>query len=494
LEYVDVFAWSLYEAPGLDPAFACHSLNVDPLICPVVQKGRRISPIHQEAICEEVDRLVKAVAIKEILYPTWLSNTVVVKKKNGKWRVCIDFTDLNKVCPKDPFPLPKIDQLVDATSGHQRMSFLDAFQGYHQIAMNPADQEKTTFITPREIFCYRVMPFGLKNAGATYQRMITKMFSSRLGKTVEVYIDDMVVKSILAEDHLRDLQAVFNTLRKYGLKLNASKCAFGVGSGKFLGFMVTQRGIEANPDQISAILDLKPPSTVREVQKLTGMAAALNRFISRSAEKCRPFFDLIKKGNNFHWGDQPNQAFERLKTYLAAAPLLSTPVMGESLFIYLAVSEHAVSAAIVREDHSFQKPVYYTSKTLDGAESRYLPLEKLAFALVCSAKKLPHYFQAHTMVVLTEQPLKAVLRSADFSGRISKWGAQLGAYDINYRPRTAIKGQVLADFIAEFTPAEMGPMWVNHVSSIQHMEGWKLYIDGASNSRGSGLGVVLTAP
>jgi ribonuclease HI len=494
MEYSDVFAWNPYEAPGVDPAFACHSLNVDPLIRPVVQKGRRISPLHQEAVCEEVNRLVEARAIREILYPTWLSNTVVVKKKNGKWRVCIDFTDLNKACPKDPFPLPKIDQLVDATSGHQRMSFLDAFQGYHQIAMNPVDEEKTAFITPRGIFCYKVMPFGLKNAGATYQRMITKMFSSQLGKTVEVYIDDMVVKSVYAEDHLGDLRVVFNTLRRHHLKLNASKCAFGVGSGKFLGFMVTQRGIEANPDQISAILELRPPRTVREVQKLTGMAAALNRFISRAAEKCRPFFDLIKKGKNFHWGEQSDQAFERLKEYLAAAPLLSTPVNGESLYVYLAVSEHAVSAAIVREDYNVQKPVYYTSKTLDGAESRYLPLEKLAFALVCSAKKLPHYFQAHTMIVLTEQPLKAVLRSADFSGRISKWGAQLGAYDINYRPRTSIKGQVLADFIAEFTPAEMGPMWVNHVSSIQHMEGWKLYIDGASNSRGSGLGVVLTAP
>uniref|UniRef100_A0A2N9FBJ4 Uncharacterized protein n=1 Tax=Fagus sylvatica TaxID=28930 RepID=A0A2N9FBJ4_FAGSY len=473
MEYSDVFAWSPYEAPGVDPAFACHSLNVDPLIRPVVQKGRRISPLHQEAVCEEVNRLVEAKAIREILYPTWLSNTVVVKKKNGKWR---------------------IDQLVDATSGHQRMSFLDAFQGYHQIAMNPADEEKTAFITPRGIFCYKVMPFGLKNAGATYQRMITKMFSSQLGKTVEVYIDDMVVKSVRAEDHLEDLRAVFNTLRRHRLKLNASKCAFGVGSGKFLGFMVTQRGIEANPDQISAILELRPPRTVREVQRLTGMAAALNRFISRAAEKCRPFFDLIKKGKNFHWGEQSDQAFERLKEYLSAAPLLSTPVNGESLYVYLAVSEHAVSAAIVREDCNVQKPVYYTSKTLDGAESRYLPLEKLAFALVCSSKKLPHYFQAHTMIVLTEQPLKAVLRSADFSGRISKWGAQLGAYDINYRPRTSIKGQVLADFIAEFTPAEMGPMWVNHISSVQRMEGWKLYIDGASNSRGSGLGVVLTAP
>jgi hypothetical protein len=248
LEYIDVFAWSPYEAPGVDLSFACHNLNVDPLSWPVVQKGQRTSPLHEKAVCEEVNQLIEAGAIREILYPTWLSNTVVVKKKSGKWRVCIDFTDLNKACPKDPFPLPKIDQLVDATSGHQRMSFLDAFKGYHQIALNPTDQEKTAFITSRGIFCYKVMPFGLKNAGATYQRMITKMFAGQLRKTVEVYIDDMVVKSIWAEDHLIDLQAVFNVLRLHRLKLNASKCAFDVGFGKFLGFMVTQRGIEANPD------------------------------------------------------------------------------------------------------------------------------------------------------------------------------------------------------------------------------------------------------
>jgi hypothetical protein len=276
------------------------------------------------------------------------------------------------------------------------------------------------------------MPFGLKNAEATYQRMITRMFTGELGKTVEVYIDDMVVKSILAKDYLSDLRAVFNTLRRHRLKLNASKCAFGIGSEKFLGFMVTQRGIEANSDQITTILNLKPPKTIREVQRLTGMAAALNCFISRSAKKCRPFFDLIKKGKNFQWGDQSNQAFKQLKAYLTAAPLLATPVNGESLYIYLAASEHAVNTAIVREEYNIQRPVYYTSKTLDGAESRYLPLEKLAFALICSTKKLPHYFQAHAMIVLTEHPLKAVLRSADFSGRISKWGAQLGVYDIRY--------------------------------------------------------------
>ena len=179
--------------------------------------------------------------------------------------------------------------------------------------------------------------------------MITKMFARQLGKTVEVYIDDIMVKSIFAEDHLRDLWAMFNVLRLHHLKLNASKYAFGVGSGKFLGFMVTQRGIEANPNQITAILNLKPPKTVREVQRLTGMVAALNRFISRSAEKCYPFFNLIKKGKIFQWGDQSDQAFKQLKAYLTAAPLLATPVNEESLYIYLAASKHSVSAAIVRK-------------------------------------------------------------------------------------------------------------------------------------------------
>uniref|UniRef100_A0A2N9HLQ7 Integrase catalytic domain-containing protein n=1 Tax=Fagus sylvatica TaxID=28930 RepID=A0A2N9HLQ7_FAGSY len=197
-----------------------------------------------EAVQKEVERLLHAGAIRELHYPTWLSNTVVVKKKNGKWRVCMDFTSLNKACQKDLFPLPKIDQLVDATVGHDRMSFLDAFQRYHQIALSPEDREKTAFITPLGIYCYKVMPFGLKNAGATYQRMVTKMFKNQIGKTMEIYIDDMVVKGKLSQNHLEDLTETFRILRLHKLRLNASKCVFGVGSGKFQGFMVSHRGIE----------------------------------------------------------------------------------------------------------------------------------------------------------------------------------------------------------------------------------------------------------
>ena len=211
-----------------------------------------------------------------MFYPEWLANTVVVKKKNGKWRVCVDFTDLNKTCPKDPFPLPRIDQLVDATIGHPRMSFLDAFQGYHQIPLALDDQKKTAFVTPIENYYYKAMPFGLKNMGSTYQRMMTKMFGPQLGKHIEVYIDDMVVKSKVMSEHVGDLRSIFEILRKHKLRLNASKCSFGVGFGKFLGYMITHQGIEVNPDQIKAIDSLQPPRNPKEVQKLTKMTAALN--------------------------------------------------------------------------------------------------------------------------------------------------------------------------------------------------------------------------
>jgi hypothetical protein len=167
-----------------------------------------LAPERASIVMEEVSRLLAASAIREIQYPTWLSNTVVMKKKNCKWRMCVDFTDLNQACPKDSYPLPRINQLVDSASGYDRLSFLDAFQGYHQIPMSLVDQDKTAFITPRGAYCHKVMPFSLKNARAIYQIMVTQMFSHMTGKTVEVYIDDMLIKSLQKEDHIADLTRV----------------------------------------------------------------------------------------------------------------------------------------------------------------------------------------------------------------------------------------------------------------------------------------------
>ena len=173
---IDIFAWDACDASEIDPVFICHHLNVNPSITPKKQPPRRPSRKHADAIRDEVMKLKHAGAIKKVFYLEWLANTVVVKKKSRKWRVCVDFTDLNKACPKDPFPMPQIDQLVDATAGHPRMSFLDVFQGYHQIPLALEDQEKTAFMTPTGNYHYKVMSFGLKNAGSTYQRMMTRMF------------------------------------------------------------------------------------------------------------------------------------------------------------------------------------------------------------------------------------------------------------------------------------------------------------------------------
>ena len=223
-----------------------------------------------------MNKFKQAGAIKEVFYPEWLANTVVVKQKNGKWRVCMDFTDLNKACPKDPFPMPQIDQMVNATVGHPRMNFLDTFQGYHQIPLALCDQEKTVFVIPIGNYHYKVMPISLKNVGSTYQRMMTRMFEPQLEKNIKIYIDDMVVKSKLESEHINDLGNIFEILKRHKLQLNASKCSFGVGSGKFLGYMVTHRKIEVNPNQIKAINNLQSPRNLKEVQKLTGMTATLN--------------------------------------------------------------------------------------------------------------------------------------------------------------------------------------------------------------------------
>ena len=192
-----------------------------------------------------------------------------------------------------------------------------------------------------------------------------------------------------------------------------------VGLGKFLGYTMTHRGIEVNPDQVKAINNLQPPRNPKEVQKLTGMTAALNRFISRSADRCRPFFLLMNKWKGFEWTEECALAFQQIKEYLSRPPIMSSPLTDEVLFFYIAVAPHAMSLVLIRIDNGIQRPVYYVSKSLHEAEIRYLLMEKAILVVVHGTRKLPHYFQAHTVVVLTQLPFRAVLRSDDYTGRIA---------------------------------------------------------------------------
>ncbi|XP_075494699.1 uncharacterized protein LOC142532266 [Primulina tabacum] len=475
------FSWSAQELTGTSLDVAEHRLNILPNFRPVKQKKRHFGPEKDIVIKKEVGELLSAGHIREVQFPTWLSNVVLVPKSSGKWRMCVDFRDLNKACPKDCYPLPRIDQLVDSTAGHQYLCMLDAYQGYHQIPLAVEDQDKVSFITSEGTFCYVVMPFELKNAGATYQRLMDKVFSKQVGRNVEVYVDDIMVKSKDSALLIPDLVETFSTLRSYGLKLNPQKCIFGVKSGKFLGYMVTERGIEANPEKVQAIQNMVSPQGPKDVQQLAGRIAALARFISRSAHRSLPFFRTLRKAKKFEWGPDCKKAFTELKEYLAELPVLAKPAAGEPLWVYLSATEGAVSSVLVKLDGSVQQPVYYVSHALKGAEIRYSGLEKLALALVMTARRLRPYFLSHPIVVLTNSPLGRILTHSDMSGRLVKWTTELGEYDIQYEPRTAIKAQALADFLAETVHQE-------------NEDPWKVYVDGSSSKDGSGVGVVLISP
>ena len=258
------------------------------------------------------------------------------------------------------------------------------------------------------------------------------MFTHQLGRNIQVCVDDMLVKSVHENDHMSDLQETFNTLRSYNMKLNPSKCMFEVTAGKFLGFMVSQRGIEVNPEKVRAILELEPPKTVKAVQSLNGKVAALNRFISKATDKCLPFFRVLRK--SFEWTDECQKAFDDLKKYLSSPPLLSPSMPGEELYLYIAVSQAAVSVALVRDEGGSQRPVYFISRAFREAEEIYPRMEKLAFALIIAARKLKPYFQAHTIVVLTDQPLKRAMSSPEATERMALRAIKLSEFNVQYRP------------------------------------------------------------
>ena len=237
---------------------------------------------------------------------------------------------------------------------------------------------------------------------------------------MEVYVDDMLVKSKVASDQVAHMVDMFKILKKYRMKLNPLKCTFSVASGKFLGFMVNQRGIEANSEKIQALLDMRSPSKTKEVQSLIGKVTALDRFISKAMDKCLTFFESLKGNKRFMWDEKYEQAFKALKEYLGRPPLLSKPINGESLFLYLVVSEYTISRALIREEERVQWPAYYISKCLVDIETRYLEMEKLALALVATSRKLRPYFHSHTIWVLTNYPLRQVLQKLDASGCLLK--------------------------------------------------------------------------
>ncbi|XP_031392283.1 uncharacterized protein LOC116204334, partial [Punica granatum] len=504
-EYQEVFAWSYADMPGLDPSIVKHSLPLDTENFPPKRQHLR----RQRAglllrIKEEVVKQINAGFLEVCNYSEWVANIVPVEKKDGRVRVCVDYRDLNKASPKDNFPLPHIDVLVDNTARHNQFSFMDGFSGYNQIRMAEDDKIKTTFITMWGTFCYKVMPFGLKNAGATYQRAMVTLFHDMMHKEIEVYVDDMIAKSKEGEDHLVNLRRLFERLKKYKLRLNPAKCTFGAKSGKLLGFVVSERGIEVDPDKVKAIRELPPPSTAREVRSFLGRLNYIARFIANLSDKCQPLFRLLRKNAAIEWDDDCQKAFDDIKTYLVQSPVLVPPIPGRPLILYLTVRRQSLGCMLGQEDESTraEHAIYYLSKKFTEGESNYPEIEKMCCALVWVMQRLRQYTLYHTIRLLSKaDPLKYLLGSPSSMRNIAKWRCQLTEYDIEYVPRTSVKGQAIADHLAEFPIEDDTPInsdfpdeGILRVDEEEDGTVWKMYFDGAVNSTGSGIGAVLISP
>jgi hypothetical protein len=336
------------------------------------------------------------------------------------------------------------------------------------------------------------MPERLKNAGGSFSRMAVKVLHSQIGRNVLTYVDDIIVKNTKQENHVADLQETFANFRQAGLKLNPEKCVFGVKKGKFLGCLVSTKGIKANMSKIEAILRMEPPNSKKGAQRLAGRLASLNRFISRSAERNLPFFEILKSAEVLQWGLAQQKAFEELKQYLIDLTTLTPPSSGAPLLMYVAASHVVVSAALVQEKQDGQTkkqaPVYFVSEVLSPSKRNYTELKKVLYAVLMAFRKLRHYFQAYHIIVPSSQPLKDIMRNMEATGRVGKWVAELNEFTIDYVHRSSIQSQALADFIADWTPGAQDE------GTIKDAKAWTVFCDGSWGTFGAGAAAVLVAP
>jgi hypothetical protein len=344
--------------PGLDPSIVEHHIDTWPDITPVRQKQRLLHPSKAAAIKAEIDKLRTAGFIYPITYTSWVSNPVPVDKKQGSIRVCTNFRDLNNACPKDNFPTPFIDQIIDDCVGHEALSFMDGFSGYNQIQIHPADQYKTAFITPGGTFAYCVMPFDLKNTGATFQRAMTYIFHD-LAAIILAYLDDLTARSKKRTQHLDDLRVIFQRCHQYNIHLNPLKCIFCVTAGRLLGFIISQNGITVDPLKVQAITEIPPPRNLRQLQSLQGKANFLRCFVPDYAIRAHGFLRLLRHNIPFHWDDYAQQSFDDLKAALSNAPLISAPDYNRDYILYVSASAVSIDGVLVQLGDDNREHVIY---------------------------------------------------------------------------------------------------------------------------------------
>ena len=450
-EYHDVFSLEETERGETDWV----EMNIDTGDATPIRQAPRRTPF---AVRCEVARHLQQMQENGVIQPSsspWASPIVLVRKKDGTMRFCIDYRKLNEVTKADKFPLPRIDDLLDQLGKAQYFSTLDLAAGYWQIRINEASKEKTAFTTQQGLFEFKVMPFGLTNAPAVFQRLMQKVISglnpAEGPDFVCVYIDDLLIFSRSLEEHLDHLRLVMNRLRQAKLKLKPTKCHFVRHSVEFLGHIITSSGLSPNPKQVAAVQDFPVPQSIHQLRQYLGLTSYYRRFIGRFAKIAAPLYRLTKKEVKWEWSKECQLAFETLKDKLMQAPVLIYPDFKEKFVLETDASLRGLGAVLSQKKGGLLHPVSYASRSLSSPEKNYSISELETLAVVWAIQHYRAYLYGHEVTVVTDHSaVKAILETPSPSGKHARWwlkvfGSGVKHVEIKYRPgRENVKADSLS--------------------------------------------------
>jgi mRNA-degrading endonuclease RelE of RelBE toxin-antitoxin system len=364
-EFKDTFAWNYDELKAYRGDVIQHAIPLTEGAKPFRKKLRHINPKLANQIQKELQKMVDACIISPIRYSSWTSNLVVIRKKSGDIRLCVDFQDLNQLSLKDNYPLPNMEHLLQRVIGAGMMSMLDGFSGYNQVLLKREHQLKMTFTTPWGAFMYLRMPFDLMNVGKTFQRAMEFAFRDLIQKIIEIYQDDLTVMSNERRDHFSHLIIVFERCRKYGISLNPKKSVFEIDKGKLLGHISSEGGISIYPEMIQSIKDVCPPTNKKSLQSFFGKINFIRRFVPNFVERIKPMSELLKEDTIFRWDDKAIKSFEDIKDAISQAPILVSPDYSRDFIIFSFASQDTIAGVLLQKDvDDHENPIAFMSKVL----------------------------------------------------------------------------------------------------------------------------------
>nr|XP_041632108.1 uncharacterized protein LOC121502491 [Drosophila kikkawai] len=403
---------------------------------PIKQRYFPKNPAMQKIIDEQVDALLDQHCIEPSRSPH-SAPLVLVRKKTGQWRMCVDYRQLNAKSIPDAYPLPRINHILERLRNAKYISTLDLRNGYWQIPMEAGSRACTAFTVPgRGLFQWRVMPFGLHSAPATFQRALDSVIGPDLDPYAFAYLDDIIVIGASLEEHMENLRRVFKRLRKANLRINQDKCSFFKRKLVYLGHVISDQGIHTDPEKVAAVRNLSPPTSLRELRRCLGMASWYRRFVPNFASVVQPMTNLLRKNQRWKWEQEQQKAFELLKSLLTDAPVLACPDFSVKMTLQTDASNYGLGGVLTQEIEGQERVIAYVSRKLDAAELNYSPTEKECLAIVWGIRKLRCYLEGYRFDVITDHlALKWLDQIENPTGRIARWALDLQQYqyDVHYR-------------------------------------------------------------